>query len=96
MEGKERSNAERRLNEKAIQLAQGENPTLMELWCHYLDSKSLDLRGVTTDTNRWTKHLAPIFGQKTPDQLSSMDVELYRRKLAKTHSNGTVRNVIEP
>ena len=95
MEGKERSNAERRLNEKAIQLAQDENPTLMELWCHYLDSKSLDLRGVTTDTNRWTKHLAPIFGQKTPDQLSSMDVELYRRKLAKTHSNGTVRNVIE-
>ena len=81
--------------EKALKEAEQSRPTLQFLWLNYLDCKGGELRGLVTDKNRFEKHIEPEFGDETPAEISPMEVQRFRRKIAKKHKLGTVRNVLE-
>ena len=48
-----------------------------------------------TDKNRFDLHLRKLVGNKTPQELASLDIEWLRRQVAKNHSIATTRNVLE-
>ena len=89
------SNAEKRGQERAAKDAQNNSLNLKNIWASYLGSKGEELRGVVTDKNRFENHIEPVLGNMTPWELSPMAVEQLRQKMSKTHSKGTVRNVLE-
>ena len=93
--GQAKSNAEQREPRIAERLVEEPQQTLDRLWDAYLESKGFSLKGLVTDKNRYELHLQPEFGNKTPDELAPPDVDRLRLELLKTHSNGTVRNVLE-
>ena len=94
IEGKA-SNVEKREKEKARKNGENSFPTLTNIWASYLKSKGQELRGLITDKNRFEKHIEPVIGDLTPSELSPIEIEDLRQKLTLTHSNGTVRNVLE-
>ena len=94
IEGKA-SNVEKREKEKARKNGENSFPTLTNIWASYLKSKGEELRGLITDKNRFEKHIEPVIGDLTPSELSPIEIEDLRQKLTLTHSNGTVRNVLE-
>ena len=94
IEGKA-SNVEKREKEKARKNGENSFPTLTNIWASYLKSKGQELRGLVTDKNRFENHIEPVIGDLTPSELSPIEIEDLRQKLTLTHSNGTVRNVLE-
>ena len=89
------SNAEKRGQERASKDSQNNSLNLKNIWASYLGSKGEELRGVVTDKNRFENHIEPVLGNMTPWELSPMAVEQLHQKMFKTHSKGTVRNVLE-
>ena len=81
----------KRLEEAAI----ANRWTMDRLFHEYLASKSNTLKGITTDRNRYQKHLQSPFGLKTSDEIIPLDLDRLKRNLLKTHSSGTVRNIME-
>lgn len=93
-----------RANQIRIQRIRGDLPTNKErreatkqtvwtidrLWQEYLAAKGLD----STDRSRYAKHLQPLLGHKEPRELSPLDVDRVRLKLAKTHALATVKHVL--
>jgi integrase len=67
--------------------------TLERLWTVYKDH--LGGHSLTTDRNRWKKHIKPVFGGKEPAEILALDVERLKRRLLKKRAPGTVRNVLE-
>ncbi|WP_459924266.1 tyrosine-type recombinase/integrase [Desulfatiferula olefinivorans] len=53
------------------------------------------MKGFVTDENRFVNHIEPAFGSKEPFEILPLDVDRVRLKLLKSHSKGTVRNVLE-
>ena len=94
IEGKA-SNVEKREKEKARKNGENSFPTLTNIWASYLKSKGQELRGLVTDKNRFENHIEPVIGDLKPSELSPIEIEDLRQKLTLTHSNGTVRNVLE-
>ena len=48
-----------------------------------------------TDKNRFDLHLRKPVGNRTPQELVSIDIERLRRQTAKSHSIANTRNVLE-
>ena len=93
--GQENSNTEKRQASEATRRNEESKPTLARLWHIYLESKGDSLKGLATDKNRYELHLQKPFGTKTPSELVPLDIDRLRRQVTKTHSIGTVRNVLE-
>lgn len=74
--------------------AEANRPTITRLWTLYSESRP-DLKGLVTDKNRFEKHLAPIFGQITPEEIDPLSVDRFRVRLSKTHAPATVGNALE-
>jgi integrase len=81
--------------EKKAEIEERENRyTFVQLWQLYKGAKP-ELKGIRTDENRFQKHLQPVFGRKTPSELSPIAVDRFRQRLLNELAPGTVRNVLE-
>ncbi|MBF0515028.1 MAG: site-specific integrase, partial [Desulfovibrionaceae bacterium] len=94
IEGKALSNQERREAVQAAKEAEVNRWTIARLWEEYKAGKS-NFKGLTTDENRFKNFVQPAFGSKEPGEIIPLDVDRLRVKLLKTHSAGTVKNVLE-
>jgi integrase len=94
IEGKRPSRKEIREEKKAAKQALENRWTVGRLWEEYKHGNP-NLKGIVTDENRFTKHIAPAFGNKEPAEIDSLSVDRLRLKLLKTHTPGTVKNVME-
>ena len=92
--GKRQSNSEKRQQEKEQKKAQDGRWTVAKLWEAYKDSKP-NLKGITTDQNRFQNYVKPAFGDMLPSEIDPLSVDRLRVKLMKKKSTGTVRNVLE-
>jgi integrase len=66
---------------------------ISELWKEYLKGK--ELKGLKTDSNRFEKHIEPVFGNKRPEEIDPLSVERFRRNLSKKRATQTVNNILE-
>jgi len=94
MAGKEATNAEKRAATHAARVAEAEKWTINKLWEEYKKGNP-SLKGITTDQNRFEKHIEPLFGEKAPVELAPLDIDRLRLKLLKKQAPGTVKNVLE-
>lgn len=69
-------------------------PTFSALWAVYVEARP-DLKGLTTDKNRFMKHLKARFGEMLPTELQPVHVDHLRFSMRKTHQPGTVKNTLE-
>ncbi len=95
IEGRVKTNRERRAEQKAAKLAEQGKWTITRLWEKYLEGKAGNLKGIVTDTNRFEKHIEPVFGDKEPCELFPLDVDRFRIRMSKTLKPATVRNTLE-
>ena len=60
----------------------------------YFKAKGEDLKGVTTDKNRWDLHLKPLFENRSVAELSSIDVQRVKSGM-KGKADATIWNALE-
>lgn len=94
IKGKQLSNRERREAELAKKEAELKRWTIERLWEKYKSTKP-NLKGLTTDENRFKKHLKTSFGKKEPKDILPLDVKRIELRLLKTRKPATVKNVLE-
>jgi len=94
IKGKQPSNKEKRAAELAKKEAETERWTIKRLWKQYKKTKP-NLKGLTTDQNRFEKHLKPTFGKKEPKAILPLDIKRVELRMMKTHSPATVKNTLE-
>ncbi|MBM4274496.1 MAG: site-specific integrase [Deltaproteobacteria bacterium] len=94
IEGKSLSRKEERTAREAEKQAAANRWTFNRLWEEY-KARRPGLKGLVTDENRYLNHIAPVFGDKEPQELAPFDVDRLRLKLSKTRQAGTVKNVLE-
>lgn len=68
--------------------------TFTRLWDEYKKCNP-HLKGIVQDENRFKKHLQPTFGNKTPEDLNSFEVNSFRVNLLKELKPATVKNILE-
>jgi integrase len=90
IEGDRPTNQERR----DVEQESKDTWTLNRLWETYKTHKP-GLKGLITDENRYCKHIKPILGDKEPAELTPFDLDRIRLRMLKTHTPGTVKNVLE-
>jgi integrase len=77
--------------------------TFQRLWLHF--AEEMQEKGNTSykdDRSRWEKHLAPVFGDKTPDEIITLDLDRLKAKLKRDglspattkHILGLLRRII--
>ena len=91
----EPSNAERREMERMEREAKAGRWTIMKLWDDY---KTHRYSGPppTTEKCNFKNYLSPAFGNKTPHEISTLDVERLKSSLAKAGKKpGTIAKIIE-
>ena len=93
IEGRRPSLREAREQKRAEEAAQKARPTLTRLWEEYKTGRSFN-KGLQTDGYRFEKHIAPAFGDKTPEELVQLDFDRLRIRLLKSYSPQTVSHVI--
>ncbi len=87
-------NAERRRIRREQEAALAGRWTIARLWEAYKANKP-DLKGIVTDENRYKNYLQD-FASRTPEEISTHDVDALRLRLAKAGKKaGTVKNVLE-
>lgn len=92
--GREASNIERRSAEREAKESARNRWTLLRLWEEYKLNKP-GLKGLVTDENRFKNYLS-AFGDRTPEEISTSDVDRLRSKLtSQGKSPQTVKNVLE-
>lgn len=69
-------------------------PTFAELWDAYATANP-QLKGMTTDKNRFEKHLKPLLGSLPADSLKPSHVQKLRLGMEIDHKAATVRNTLE-
>lgn len=75
-------------------LAKVDRCPFTKIWQLYKESKPF-LKGIRTDENRFQKHLQPVFGDKTPQELHPIAIDRFKHRLMSELSEGTVRNILE-
>jgi integrase len=95
MRGRELSNEERREAIRAAKAATAGRWTLSKLWDDYKATRYGDTPPLTEKCN-FKNHLLVTFGERTPDEISTLDVERLKSSLAKKGKKpGTVAKVTE-
>lgn len=82
MTGKRLTPQEQRVKDEADKLAEQEKPTMARLWTIFLEAKQAN-KSLRDDIYRW-KHLAPVFANKTPAEIITLDVDRLRVRLTKS------------
>lgn len=72
----------------------GKGQTLSQLWTFYRDVNR-DKASSQGDLYRYNNYIAPIFGKRTPDEITTLDIDKLRRSLLKKLSPQTVKHVLE-
>lgn len=91
--GVELSNSAKRASEKAEKEALQNRWTIERLWEEYSQQRTNN-KGLRVDRNRFTLYLNPIFGERTPEEIITLDVDRVRVKLLKKKSPQTVKHVL--
>ena len=93
LSGKEETNQERRDAEIAAKLADAGRWTFSRLWTEY-KAQSRAKVGVPFDNSRFNKYLAKPFGDKTPDEVITLDVDRLRIQMLKAKAPQTVKSTL--
>lgn len=94
-EGRELPNADRRAAIRAEKAAEQGRWTLTRLWDDYKAVRYGDTPPLTEKAN-WKNHLCPLFADKEPHEISTLDIERLKSFLAKKGKKpGTVAKVTE-
>lgn len=93
IEGKRLSQKEKRRKQQEKALAQISRPTMTRLWEAFKEQKS-GKASFKDDKSRWGKHLEPVFGNKTPAEILTLDVDRMRIRLLKGKAPATVKQVL--
>lgn len=89
------SNSKRRAMRRAEMDAEANRYPINRLWAEYKANKRT-FKGIATDESRFTKFLAPAFGNKLPNEIDSLSVERLKKKMArKDLSPQTIKNTLE-
>lgn len=68
--------------------------TFDRLWKEWVGASS-DRKGITNDNSRYRTHLQPLFGNKTPSELTATDVDQLRIKLRQEkYAIGTIVSIL--
>ena len=93
IEGHRLTRKEKKEQEAARKRAEEGKPTLQKLWDEFYSAKSAN-KSIRDDRYRWQLHLEPVFANKTPEELVTLDIDRLRKKLLKTHAPATVKQVL--
>lgn len=94
IDGKELPNVERREAERAAKAAEANRWTLSRLWSEYKAHRPQG-PALGTDDSRFHKYLAPVFGERLPTEIPTLDVDRLRVRLLKQGKAAqTVKHVL--
>lgn len=88
------TNREKRTKELEEKRAAENRWTIRRLWKEYRANKP-NLKGLTTDVNRFDNYIDGPFGDREPAELISLDIDRLRVKLLKKKAPATVKNILE-
>lgn len=95
LQGDTLSNKERRAKEKEAKAGKW---TIARIWEEWLAVNG-HLRGLKRETCRWDKHLKNKWGNKTPEEICTLDIDRWRVELTKTakttKEDGNVSTTVE-
>lgn len=94
IEGKQRSNQERREAVRAAKGAEDARWTIAKLWLQYQKTNP-EVKGIGRDEDRFNCYIKDSLGLREPSELLPLDVDRLRIRHQKTLSPATVRNVLE-
>ncbi|BDQ33596.1 tyrosine-type recombinase/integrase [Pseudodesulfovibrio portus] len=87
IDGEVLPNSEQR---EAVRASRVNRWTLSKLWDEYREQR-VDYKGEVADKSRFTKHLEPEFGDLSPDEITTADVDRFRLRLLRSKSPQTVK-----
>ena len=94
IEGKAPSNQVRREEEQAAKIAEAGRWTFTRLWAEYAAQKTPG-PALRTDQSRFEKYIKPIFGEKEPAEVLTLDLDRLRSRLLKQgKAPQTVKHVL--
>lgn len=93
LRGKEPSNEEKRLAEKAEREAEKGRWTISRLWDEYRTQKA-DSKSLRVDIVRFEKYINETFGKKEPHEIIQLDVDRVRIRLLKILSPQSVKHIL--
>ena len=93
MEGKQKTNRERKDAAMAKKKAKASCWTISRLWAEY-KRQTPGLKGIVTDENRFKNYLDGPFGDKEPKDIIQLDVDRMRIKLLKKRAPQTVKHIL--
>ena len=94
IQGKAVSNQERREIQEEEKRKEEKRWTFDRLWMEYLSTHQT--KSIEICKSRYSKHIAPIFGDKEPSEIAQLDVARFRRDLNKSGLKpGSVNKVLE-
>ena len=94
IEGRRLSRKELRAEAEASKRSEAMRPTVGRLWDLYQQA-AFDRKGLNTDRLRYEKHIAPVFANCSPDEITTLDVDKLRSKLLKAgRSPQTTKHVL--
>jgi len=68
--------------------------TINRLWVDYCEGKPL-YKGKRSDQNRFEKYVQPSFGEMTPEEITPLDVERFKRRAITHLSDQSQKNTLE-
>ncbi|MCE5273246.1 site-specific integrase [bacterium] len=94
IEGKRLSRKETEAVKRAEKEAEKARPTISRLWEAYKAGKP-ESKSLRSDELMFLKHIAPMLGEKTPEELVPLDLDRLRIKLQKNYSNQTIAYILK-
>jgi len=92
--GKEKSNTEKRKEIIESQQAERDRWTLDRIWQAYQEAHPKH-KSRQRDISRYNTHIGPHFGQHTPEEMLTIDIDAFKSKSLKAgKSEGTIQRVI--
>lgn len=94
MRGREQTNTERRQALREIKKQQAVLMTLDKIWTEYQEAHP-EHKSRAKDVSRYNVHIAPHFGNMSPKDMRTKDIDDFKKKsLEKGSSPGTIQRVI--
>jgi integrase len=92
---REQSNKEKRAAVEAARLADISRPSVARLWALYRESLP-ERKRWETDESRYRLYIGPMFADKTPDEIVTLDVDRLRQHMTRLGRNpATIKNVMD-
>ena len=92
--GKDKSNTEKRKEFADSRQAERDRWTLDRIWQAYQEAHP-EHKSRQRDISRYNTHIGPHFGQRTPEEMLTADIDTFKTESLKAgKSNGTIQRVI--